>query len=519
MLPLGADTGSPTFVTPETASRLHLDQDLRSTRVQGTTNAFTANNVLIRDLEFAGDHYRRKSVPTIKILHVNTFGKEPLAGLLGADIFSAYDLEFDFAKSALTLFKVRGCTEMTPPWTGTYSTVPLKITQQHRITMPVELNGTKLRGVFDTGAAATTVFEGAALKAGVTSAALKNDPLGDVVGAGNYSIKAPFHEFEMLEAAGLRLTKIRLSVLKSPNDADLLLGRDFMASNRFWISHATGTLFVQQPERPNFPGETGAVWYSGPLIERMLENHVISLPAPAMLPAGHSQPAPRQTCDLGLGASARLSGQIISFHGVNEVLDTIQRTQRKTNGAASPAYTARRAVRLETMPATGRPPIVLIPNTMTAQAGDIVEYETEHVVPDQPCSYVPDLIERVIAHAEEAERKIPKGEAEGTAETTVRQEGTAPAVQILWPHDGAKLDEHWLSVGTRIIDRGGGIGKMVWKRNGRVISSGYGSTTLSADGRWTVSFDLIDADTEIEFFAEDKFGNQSAPAMITVHVE
>ncbi|MGO9545814.1 MAG: aspartyl protease family protein [Rhodomicrobium sp.] len=268
---MGLDTGAQTFVTPEIAARLHLDRDLRRTRVHGTTKDFTVNNFVVQDLKFGDAHFRYKSVPAIKLLNVTAFGQQPVAGLLGADVFSGYDLDFDFAGSALTLYRVQGCRTVAPPWTGDYTATPIRITGQRRISLAAELDGTRLTGLFDTGATESAVSRSAALRAGVTEASLNSGSFASYVGAGNFAAKTPVHRFEKLTAAGLSMAKARFGVFAaSRTETDMLLGRDFMASNRFWISYATRTMFVQRPKAPALAG-IPSVWQDSRLVDRMLE--------------------------------------------------------------------------------------------------------------------------------------------------------------------------------------------------------------------------------------------------------
>ncbi len=65
LVTLGLDTGAQTTVTPETAKTLQLAHDWRRTRVIGTTAVKIVSHVLLRDFEFAGSHFRSKSVTQI----------------------------------------------------------------------------------------------------------------------------------------------------------------------------------------------------------------------------------------------------------------------------------------------------------------------------------------------------------------------------------------------------------------------------------------------------------------------
>ena len=71
-------------------------------------------------------------------------------GLLGDDILSQYDVEFDFPGRTLTFYREDGCYTTFLPWIGGYSTIPF----DHRgakVTIDVLLNSERTRAIIDTG--------------------------------------------------------------------------------------------------------------------------------------------------------------------------------------------------------------------------------------------------------------------------------------------------------------------------------------------------------------------------------
>ncbi len=104
----------------------------------------------------------------------------------------------------------------------------------------------------------------------------------------------------------------------------------------------------------------------------------------------------------------------------------------------------------------------------------------------------------------------------------------APRVSILSPQNGAFGKEFTeggstrvrVVVAARIVDEGGGIGKIVFKLNGQAVASVYGESLLDKDGTISRAFDLAAPDTAIEVVAEDKSGKvESLPAIVTVHAD
>ncbi|HEX2622620.1 MAG TPA: retropepsin-like aspartic protease, partial [Phototrophicaceae bacterium] len=182
---IGIDTGAQgSMVTPEAVRDLHLPNDPRHfTHAVGAGSALTAQNVIIYSMEFAGVKYLNKSMPSISLARqpspeeIKIFGTPSIMiGLIGMDILSNYDLEFDVPKRTLTLYKVTGCTAIIPQWKGKYSTVPATLTPSRRIAIPIELDGHPLRAIFDTGSSSIALALSSMTGIGVTADMLSHDP-------------------------------------------------------------------------------------------------------------------------------------------------------------------------------------------------------------------------------------------------------------------------------------------------------------------------------------------------------
>ncbi len=137
----------------------------------------------------------------------------------------------------------------------------------------------------------------------------------------------------------------------------------------------------------------------------------------------------------------------------------------------------------------------------------------------------PDLIVAKIAG--DPDGLVKASAAKLSIDALIRQ-SLAPTVAILAPENGFKakeFDENGklrvrVAVAARITDRGGGIGKVVFRLNGQVVASAYGESHLDRDGVITRAFDLATPDTAIEVVAEDKAGKiESMPAAVTVHAD
>ena len=91
----------------------------------------------------------------------------------------------------------------------------------------------------------SAVDAGAALALGVTAATLNQDPVTNLRGAGSEVVRSRAHRFARLEIGGETLrdrvifvTNLRLQ------DADLVLGIDFLRLRRVWVSYGSHRIFL-----------------------------------------------------------------------------------------------------------------------------------------------------------------------------------------------------------------------------------------------------------------------------------
>jgi predicted aspartyl protease len=249
---MGVDTGAQTLVTPQAAAQFHLARDWgRRTKAIGTTAVTVVDNVLLRNLEFAGKRYGTLSVAKISLPAASIwYGAKahPHAGLIGADLLSEYDVDFDLAGSTMTLYKVRGCTKVTPPWTEPYTALAVKITAKHSIVVPVEIDGNKLNAILDTGATGFSITRRGALRSGATEAMLKADPLLELSGAAGIKSKQPSHQFKTFVVGGETFRDVSLQLMATQlHDNDVLIGQSYLVFRRVWISYSTRMLYVRPP--------------------------------------------------------------------------------------------------------------------------------------------------------------------------------------------------------------------------------------------------------------------------------
>jgi predicted aspartyl protease len=256
-LPMLVDTGAQrSAVSSQTAELLGLQADQRRTRLDTIGGVKVTNNVLLNSLALGGRQFAGLSMAVIDF--PSTAEHKP-AGIVGADVLSQYNVEFDFPHRTMTLYPQEACAR--PLWRGAYEKLPID-TAGGRLLFPVALNDHRLTAEFDTGSRGETVAEAAAERIGISATDLDNDPAkSGTTLAGLYAIRR--HQFASFRIANETFQNIKLDVasLQQPN-VDMLVGADYMHWRRFFVSYSGQALFVQKesgsPDNASNPKEASA---------------------------------------------------------------------------------------------------------------------------------------------------------------------------------------------------------------------------------------------------------------------
>ena len=237
-VPLLIDTGAErTVVTSRTASSLLLARAQRSaTRLTGVGGT-VSNADAFADLELGGIHVQQR----LAVADVPGVG-----GLVGGDVLSRYDVEFDLPDRRVRLWRESGCGADDLPWHGARAAMPLRITAGHRVQAPVSIDGTPVFALLDSGSGMSLLRTGAALHLGVTQAELESDHAVTGRGVGEGTILVHIHQFASIAVGPDRFAPQRIGVGDtSLGEADMLLGVDYLRHRRVWIAYRSGRMFVQ----------------------------------------------------------------------------------------------------------------------------------------------------------------------------------------------------------------------------------------------------------------------------------
>ena len=241
------DTGAErSVIGPQAALRVGLARDeWVSTDMQGVGGRDATRLGRPRTLTFGGIALRRHTMAADNSIAVatipETIGGRPVAGLLGQDYLSTFDLDLDVAHGTLGLFDVSGCTGAFLPWTGHYTTIPAYRPVRNILLMPVSVDGQSLEAQLDSGSSNSVV-----IAPGIERLRLAAGGDERVHGLGAGSIAAHPQRFATVRVGSETLPD--MTMLVAPYHAlritDMLLGADWLRNRRVWVSWATNQIFV-----------------------------------------------------------------------------------------------------------------------------------------------------------------------------------------------------------------------------------------------------------------------------------
>jgi predicted aspartyl protease len=260
LIPMLVDTGAQrSSITPETYSALGLERNSnRRARVNTVAGHEISQDAFIQTLKIGDLDFSERGVLVIPLGRSESGPDHRAGGVLGADLIDKFDIEFDFPRATMTLFRPSHCA--MPPWTGPYLTIPIKVLPDRLVFFPVTLNDHRLTAVFDTGSQGETVLQTSAKRIGISDVELAGDPSANGTAAGQrYAIRR--HRFQSFHIGDDTFHNITLDVADfNQAGVDMLVGLDYMRKRRFFLSYSTQALFVQRgsPDQSEVPQGTQA---------------------------------------------------------------------------------------------------------------------------------------------------------------------------------------------------------------------------------------------------------------------
>jgi predicted aspartyl protease len=246
---LVVDTGAmQTVVSTATAERAHVVPDPRLTAVVtgiGGTASYRVGNARLMKL---GD------IP-VSPATVTIMPQVPLAdGNLGMDILGDVDLDIDLPNSAITLYRGLLCPGAKPPWgvaateLATDAVMSRRLpasARPRRLRVAIELDGKPALAVLDTGSGYSLATRAFAAKLGIGAGALATAPRVPMTGLSPDDAEGRAWWFRRLRIGAEQVNRPMMVVVNLENaDFDVLLGMDYLAGHRIWMSYGARRVFV-----------------------------------------------------------------------------------------------------------------------------------------------------------------------------------------------------------------------------------------------------------------------------------
>lgn len=250
------DTGAArSLVTPEAVRRLGLASDeWIATTMRGVGGIVEHPNADPHSLALGEVPLHRHTVThDISLLVADMPGSLPpglvIDGLLGRDLLSSFDLEFDILAHHLTLYDVHECSGQFVPWTGSFATLPAAMPMTKAMVVPITVNGQTLRALLDTGATSSLILAPGMFRLGLRPEMVGHDPDAVTRGIGPTAPEIHRHSFSSWQV-GPELESnptFWVSQARVVPIVDVLLGADWLlAQRRVWISFTTGQVFFHR---------------------------------------------------------------------------------------------------------------------------------------------------------------------------------------------------------------------------------------------------------------------------------
>jgi hypothetical protein len=243
------DTGAErTTLASTTADRLGLQRDPRfTTRSLGVGGITTTTDVKIDRLVLGDVRFplERLAIGNFKLKNSRGLDAD---GLLGADILLAFDLDIDVPGGTLTLYHATVCPAVKPPWPVPALEIPGVSARKDRLLLPFVLDDVPGTAILDTGAQVNLISGTMVQRMGLTQEAFAGDPMVRQHGVGPNEVTARIHRFNVLRIGPVAYQPAYLTVMEGDAGfGDALLGEQFLAGRRVWISFKSRQIYVSAP--------------------------------------------------------------------------------------------------------------------------------------------------------------------------------------------------------------------------------------------------------------------------------
>lgn len=195
-------------------------------------------------------------------LAIRVAGERRLAGIdfvLGDDFLRQFDVEFDYARNAIRLFRAEGCRGAhLAYWDRDALSVDLERDDDAIIVM-LRVNGRTARTLLDSGAATAGISMRLAEALGLKAGDPRLQPAGCVAGIGRGILPVWAATFDSIAIGEATIRNARLGVsdffggFEEHDSPEAILGTDFLRTHRVLASRSQGRLYFSYIGGTVFP--------------------------------------------------------------------------------------------------------------------------------------------------------------------------------------------------------------------------------------------------------------------------
>jgi predicted aspartyl protease len=257
--------GSATRLVKDAAEKFHIALQQTGGYSYGIGGASVSYLAKVDDFAVGAAHSGR-----IQMNVLGNMGRQPqFDAIIGADIALQMDLEISLAEHQVKFYRASGCDDTyLAYWSQEAMEIPFGGTEtgHKNPRMIVDVNGTKMEAMIDTGASGTTMSRAAAERAGIRVGAPEVVKVGTSTGIGDARIDVWQTTVDNFTIGSETIKNAHLGIRDNAPQGtmigfpDILLGADFlrahrvliaMSQRRFYITYNGGEVFPLRRLRAN----------------------------------------------------------------------------------------------------------------------------------------------------------------------------------------------------------------------------------------------------------------------------
>jgi predicted aspartyl protease len=166
-------------------------------------------------------------------------------GLIGADVLHNFDIGYDFPDKRISFYLHENCATAQAPYAGDFAPVAFTKTASDKTILPYQIDGQTMNFILDSGASDTFVEQAALERLGIKP---ENETAnsGELSALGNLTLAERPEQFSNATIGAESYSDIWLRVVnsKTASDEDGLLGDDYLATHRVFLSNSSDIIYL-----------------------------------------------------------------------------------------------------------------------------------------------------------------------------------------------------------------------------------------------------------------------------------